>query len=137
MANNQEIQKKVEATKKKKSNLVVGSNGFCKILALYNNTIVTITNATGDVVSWSSAGVVGFKGAKKSTPFVASLVAEDATKKALSKGLKSVSIITNGPGNSKMNAIKSIKAAGLNVTSMRDITPIPHNGCRSRKKRRN
>ena len=137
MANNQEIQKKVKATKKKKSNLVVGSNGFCKILALYNNTIVTITNATGDVVSWSSAGVVGFKGAKKSTPFVASLVAEDATKKALSKGLKSVSIITNGPGNSKMNAIKSIKAAGLNVTSMRDITPIPHNGCRSRKKRRN
>ncbi len=121
---------------KKKSNLVITSKGRAYITCTYNNTLISITNDKGDVVSWANPGVVGFSGARRSTPYAASLAAEVAAKKALEKGLNTVEIITKGPGSSKISAIKALKSAGLKIVSIKDVTPIPHNGCRAKKKRR-
>jgi len=124
-----------EAKKKKSSkrDIPVG-NAF--IQCSFNNTIVTITDPTGNVLCWSSAGRKGFKGARKSTPFAAQIAAEDAAKQAQDQGVRSLSVFVNGPGAGRETALRGLQAAGMRVTYIRDTTPIPHNGCRPPKKRR-
>lgn len=119
--------------KKDKNNLVTG---VVHIQSTFNNTIVTITNLTGDTISWASAGSSGFKGARKGTPFAAQTAAEKAALDALSKGMKSVEVLVKGQGSGRETAIRSIEGAGFEVTSIQDITPVPHNGCRPPKRRR-
>lgn len=114
----------------------VGENGIAHIQASFNNTIVTITDANGNVIAWSSSGRVGFKGSRKSTPFAASVASEAAAKEALSYGMKKVEVRVKGPGPAREAAIRSLQAAGLDITAIRDVTPIPHNGCRPPKRRR-
>ena len=111
-------------------------SGMVHILASFNNTHVTVTDVSGNVVAWSSAGVKGFKGSRKSTPFAAQLTAEDAIKKAMDHGLKNAVVYVKGPGSGREAAIRALAGAGLNVTAVRDVTPVPHNGCRPRKTRR-
>jgi len=106
------------------------------IQSTFNNTIVTITDPSGNVVAWSSAGVQGFKGSRKSTPFSAQLAAEDAAKKAMEHGMKNVEVYVKGPGAGRESALRSLQAAGFNVVMIKDVTPIPHNGCRPPKRRR-
>ena len=110
--------------------------GIAHIQATFNNTIVTITDTQGNVISWASAGTLGFKGTRKSTPFAAGLVAESSAKKAMEKGLREVAVYVKGPGSGRETAIRSLQAVGLGITTIKDVTPIPHNGCRSRKRRR-
>ena len=110
--------------------------GIVHIQATFNNTIVTITDQVGNTVSWSSAGVKGFKGSRKSTPFAAQLVAEDAARKAMDHGMKAVGVFVRGPGTGRESALRAIANCGLKITHIRDVTPIPHNGCRPPKKRR-
>ena len=119
--------------KKTKKNIPVG---VAHIQATFNNTIVTITDPAGNTVAWSSAGVRGFKGSRKSTPFAAQLVAEDAAKKAMEHGMKAVGIFIKGPGAGRESALRAIANAGLRITVIKDVTPIPHNGCRPPKRRR-
>ena len=121
--------------KKKKEKKVV-HEGKVFIQATFNNTIVTITDLNGNAISWASAGSLNFRGAKKSTPYAAQITAETAAKKALDVGLRDVHVFVNGPGVGRESAIRSLGALGLNVRSIRDVTPIPHNGCRPRKSRR-
>ena len=111
-------------------------SGLVYIQATFNNTIVTVTDAAGNTISWSSAGVMGFKGSRKSTPFAAGLVAEDACKKAMDHGLKAVGVYVKGPGSGRESALRAVANCGLRITHIRDVTPIPHNGCRPPKKRR-
>jgi small subunit ribosomal protein S11 len=106
------------------------------VQASFNNTIITITDSRGNVVSWSSAGKVGFKGAKKSTPFAAQVAAQGCAREALDLGMKRVEVWVKGPGSGREAAIRSIQAAGLEISAIRDVTPIPHNGCRPPKRRR-
>ena len=110
--------------------------GHAHIQSTFNNTIVTITDPTGNVVSWGSAGLVGFKGSRKSTPFAAQTAAENAARKAMELGLKQVEVFVRGPGSGREAAIRSLQAVGLEITAIRDVTPIPHNGCRPPKRRR-
>ena len=110
--------------------------GVAHISATFNNTIVTITDVSGNVVSWSSAGVRGFKGSRKSTPFAAQLAAEDAAKKAMDHGMRTISVYVNGPGSGRESALRALQAAGFKISLIRDVTPIPHNGCRPPKRRR-
>jgi len=110
--------------------------GIVHIQATFNNTIVTITDPAGNTVAWSSAGVKGFKGSRKSTPFAAQLVAEDAARKAMDHGMKQVGVFVKGPGAGRESALRAIQNAGLKVTLIKDVTPIPHNGCRPPKRRR-
>ncbi|MCM8799850.1 MAG: 30S ribosomal protein S11 [Candidatus Omnitrophica bacterium] len=124
-----------EKVKKKKIAKGVTS-GVVHIQATFNNTIVTITDKKGDVLVWSSPGVVGYSGSKKSTPFAAQVAASDAGRKAKEIGIKEVVIYVKGPGPGREAAIRAIQSAGLTVTAIKDITPIPHNGCRPKKKRR-
>jgi len=119
--------------KKVKKNI---QSGMVHIKASFNNTAVTITDVSGNVIAWSCAGCVGFKGSRKSTPFAAQLTAEDAIKKAMEHGLKNAVIYVRGPGSGRESAIRACAATGLNVTAVRDVTPVPHNGCRPRKSRR-
>ncbi len=121
---------------KKKSTLTVGVHGKVYISATFNNTLVTITNDTGDAISWSSSGAKGFKGTRKSTPYAASLAVEDAAKKAVVSGLKTVDVFIKGPGSGRESALRGVKAGGLSIVSITDITPIPHNGPRAQKRRR-
>jgi small subunit ribosomal protein S11 len=121
------------AKKKVKKNV---QSGVCHIQSTFNNTIVTITDVSGNVVSWSSAGVRGFKGSRKSTPFAAQLAAEDAAKKAMDHGMRTISVYVNGPGSGRESALRALQAAGFKITLIRDVTPIPHNGCRPPKRRR-
>jgi small subunit ribosomal protein S11 len=121
------------AKKKAKKNIPVG---VAHIQATFNNTIVTITDPAGNTVAWSSAGVRGFKGSRKSTPFAAQLVADDAAKKAMEHGMKAVGIFIKGPGAGRESALRAIANAGLRITVIKDVTPIPHNGCRPPKRRR-
>lgn len=114
----------------------VSQNGKAYITATFNNTLVTITNDTGDAISWSSAGARGFKGTRKSTPYAATLAMEDAARKAMEKGIKNVEVFVKGPGSGRDSALRAIKSAGLSISLIADITPIPHNGPRARKKRR-
>jgi len=106
------------------------------IQATFNNTIVTITDSGGNVVAWSSSGVQGFKGSRKSTPFAAQLAAEDAAKKAMEHGMRNVDVYVKGPGPGRESALRSLQAAGFKVVIIKDVTPIPHNGCRPPKRRR-
>jgi small subunit ribosomal protein S11 len=111
-------------------------SGIANILATFNNTIVTITDMQGHAIGWSSAGRVGFKGSRKSTAYAAQQVAQDAARQAMSHGMKEVEIRVNGPGSGRESAIRALQAIGLEITTIKDVTPIPHNGCRPRKKRR-
>lgn len=128
--------KQTKTVKKKTAGPVISQNGKIYITATFNNTLVTITNDKGETVSWSSSGARGFKGARKSTPYAAGLAVEDAAKKALEKGLKAVEVFVKGPGAGRDSALRAIKAAGLSISMIADITPIPHNGPRASKKRR-
>jgi small subunit ribosomal protein S11 len=121
------------AKKKVKKNV---QSGICHIQSTFNNPIVTITDVSGNVVSWSSAGVRGFKGSRKSTPFAAQLAAEDAAKKAMDHGMRSISVFVKGPGSGRESALRALQAAGFKITLIRDVTPVPHNGCRPPKRRR-
>jgi len=128
-----EAKKKFKKTKKATR---VAANGIAHILATFNNTIVTITDQYGNTVAWASTGSVGFKGSKKSTPFAAGVASEGAARKALERGMKEVEVYVKGPGSGRESAIRSIQAAGLTVKAIKDVTPIPHNGCRPQKRRR-
>jgi small subunit ribosomal protein S11 len=120
----------------KRTKKQVESEGIAYIKATFNNTLVTITNMNGDVVTWGSAGKAGFKGSKKSTPFAATVSAEQVGREAYNLGVRRVHVRVQGPGSGRESAIQALSAAGLQVRSIRDITPIPHNGCRAPKKRR-
>src|SRR5690625_1299376 len=111
-------------------------HGIAHIRSTFNNTIVTITDAHGNAISWSSAGALGFKGSRKSTPFAAQMASEAAAKEAVENGMKSIEVTVKGPGAGREAAIRSLQAAGLEVTAIRDVTPVPHNGCRPPKRRR-
>lgn len=119
--------------KKLKKNIPVG---IAHVQSTFNNTVVTLTDLRGNTLSWASAGVKGFKGSKKSTPFAASLAAEDAANKAKEHGLQSVTVLLKGPGGGREAAVRALSAAGLKIALIRDVTPIPHNGCRPKKRRR-
>lgn len=126
----------VEKKKTKKKAVKNITSGIAHILATFNNTIVTITDKQGNSVVWSSCGSVGFKGSKKSTPFAAQITAKNAAKKALEHGLRDVEVYVKGPGSGRESAIRAIQAAGLRISAIKDVTPIPHNGCRPPKRRR-
>lgn len=111
-------------------------NGVAHILATFNNTIVTITDLKGNVIGWSSAGKVGFKGSRKSTAYAAQMVAQDASRQAMGHGLKEVEVLVKGPGAGRESAVRALQAIGLELTVIRDVTPVPHNGCRPPKQRR-
>lgn len=120
-------------TKKIKKNIPVGA---AHIQTTFNNTIVSITDPSGNVIAWSSAGSLGFKGSKKGTPFAAQMASETAAKKAMEMGLRHVDVYVKGPGSGRETAIRALQAAGLEITMIKDITPVPHNGCRPPKRRR-
>jgi small subunit ribosomal protein S11 len=122
--------------KTKKKTRVIESEGVAHITATFNNTVVTITDMQGNAITWGSAGKSGFKGSKKSTPFAAQIAAENAAKEALNLGVKRVHVRVQGPGSGRESAIQSLQAAGLQIRSIKDVTPIPHNGCRPPKRRR-
>ncbi len=126
--------KKVVRNKKKVSKNII--NGVAHIRSTFNNAIVTIADTEGNVLSWASAGGLGFRGSRKSTPFAAQMAAEEATKAAMDHGLKQVEVFVKGPGAGREAAIRALQAAGLEVNSIKDVTPIPHNGCRPPKRRR-
>ena len=125
-----------EPKKAKKRDKRVGVNGVAHVHASFNNTIVTITDTDGNVLSWASAGKVGFKGSRKSTPFAAQVAAENSAREALNAGMKRVEVWVKGPGAGREAAIRSLQAAGLEISAIKDVTPIPHNGCRPPKRRR-
>jgi small subunit ribosomal protein S11 len=127
--------RKVKAAnvKKERKNVV---HGVAHIEATFNNTIVTITDTKGNTLSWSSGGTTGFKGTKKGTPFAAQLASESAARKAMEHGLRKVDVVVKGPGPGRETAIRSLQAAGLDVLTIKDVTPLPHNGCRPPKRRR-
>jgi len=112
------------------------STGVAHVNSTFNNTMITITDAQGNAIAWSSAGTMGFKGSRKSTPYAAQVAAEDAAKKAQEHGMKTLEVEVRGPGSGRESALRALQAAGFNVTSIRDVTSIPHNGCRPRKRRR-
>jgi len=128
--------KKAKSTRVRRRERKNIERGQVHIQSTFNNTIVTITDMQGNVISWSSAGQIGFKGSRKSTPFAAQQAAEDAAKKAMEHGLKTVEVYVKGPGAGREAAIRSLQAAGLEVSMIKDVTPIPHNGCRPPKRRR-
>ena len=125
-----------EVKKARKKDRRVPSTGVAHVRASFNNTIVTLTDTDGNVISWSSAGKAGFKGSRKSTPFAAQVAAEGAAREALGLGLKRVEVWVKGPGAGREAAIRSLQAAGLEIAAIKDVTPIPHNGCRPPKRRR-
>ena len=130
------MEQKKSKLKKAKKMVHAATSGVARILATFNNTIVTITDKEGNTITWASTGSSGFKGSKKSTPFAAGIAAENAAKKAVERGVKEVEVYVKGPGAGRESAIRSIQAAGLTIRSIRDVTPIPHNGCRPQKRRR-
>lgn len=129
-------QGKGEVAKVKKKERKNITNAVAHVNSTFNNTIVTITDAQGNTVSWSSAGHLGFKGSRKSTPYAAQVTAEDAGKKAKEHGVKSLEVLVTGPGSGRESALRALQSVGFGITSIVDITPVPHNGCRPRKKRR-
>ncbi len=131
-----EVKAAVSTTAKKKKTKRTVPVGVAFIHATFNNTIVSITDPSGGVVAWSSPGANGFKGSRKSTPFAAQMTGETAARKAREFGMRSVSVFVKGPGAGRESALRALHTAGLNITSIRDITPVPHNGCRPRKSRR-
>ncbi len=125
--------KKVVKKKKERKNIPVG---VAHIQATFNNTMITITDPVGNVISWSTSGAKGFKGSRKSTPFAAQIAAEDAAKKAQDHGMRSVEVLVKGPGSGRESALRALQASGFIISMIRDVTPIPHNGCRPPKRRR-
>lgn len=130
------MEQKKSNIKKSKKAIKAPASGIVHILATFNNTIVTIADKSGNTLTWASTGSSGFKGSKKSTPFAAGIAAENAAKKALERGVKEVEVFVKGPGAGRESAIRSIQAAGLTIRTIKDVTPIPHNGCRPQKRRR-
>lgn len=124
---------KVKAKKKEKKNIV---SGIAHVNSTFNNTLVTISDAQGNVVSWSSSGTMGFKGSRKATPYASQVAAEDAGKKAQDHGMKELDVRVKGPGSGRESALRALQAIGFTIKSIKDITPIPHNGCRPPKRRR-
>lgn len=112
------------------------ASGIAHVNATFNNTMITISDAQGNAISWSSAGAQGFKGSRKSTPYAAQMAAEDAGKKAMDHGMQTLEVEVKGPGSGRESALRALQAVGFTITSIRDVTPIPHNGCRPRKRRR-
>lgn len=125
--------KKASRQKREKKNI---AKGVAHIQATFNNTIVTIADVSGNAISWATAGGMGFKGSRKSTPFAAQMAAEEAAKKAMEHGLRSIEVYVKGPGSGRESALRALQTAGLAVTLIKDVTPIPHNGCRPPKRRR-
>ncbi len=125
-----------QQVKKIKKKTTVESTGVAHVKATFNNVIVTLTDVSGNTISWASSGKMGFKGSKKNTPFAAQVAAESAAKTALDSGLRKVDVFVKGPGSGREAAIRSLQTSGLEILSIKDITPIPHNGCRPPKKRR-
>lgn len=128
--------RQVKKTARRKLGVKVSERGRVYIASTFNNTLVTITNDKGDTIAWSSAGARGFKGTRKSTPYAATLAMEDVARKAVEKGLKTVEVFVKGPGSGRDSALRAIRTAGLSISMIADITPIPHNGPRAKKKRR-
>ena len=112
------------------------TSGVAHVNSTFNNTLITISDAQGNAISWSSAGTMGFKGSRKSTPYAAQVAAEDAGRKAMEHGVKTLEVNVRGPGSGRESALRALQAAGFTITSIKDVTPIPHNGCRPRKRRR-
>lgn len=125
--------KKTIRKKKIKKNVI---NGIAHIQSTFNNTIITITDMSGNTVCWSSAGIQNFKGSRKGTPFAAQIAAEDAARKAMDQGMKTIQVYVKGPGAGRESALRALQSAGFTVTLIKDVTPIPHNGCRPPKRRR-
>ena len=123
----------VKTKKKTKKNITAGQ---AHVNSSFNNTLITITDAQGNAVSWSSAGMMGFRGSRKSTPYAAQIAAEDAGKKAQEHGMKELDVLVRGPGSGRDSVVRAFQAAGFAITALRDVTPLPHNGCRPPKKRR-
>ncbi len=119
--------------KKERKNI---TSGIAHVSATFNNTMITIADAQGNAIAWSSAGTMGFKGSRKSTPYAAQMAAEDAGKKAMDHGMKTLEVQVCGPGSGRESALRALQAVGFNITTIRDVTPIPHNGCRPPKRRR-
>ena len=134
MATQAPVEKKKD--KSKKRSVVVETAGQAHIQATFNNIIISITNSTGQVVAWASAGKMGFKGSKKNTPYAAQMAAQDCATKAFELGMRKVEVYVKGPGAGRESAIRTMQGAGLEVTIIRDVTPLPHNGCRPPKRRR-
>jgi small subunit ribosomal protein S11 len=126
-------EKTTRVKRKEKKNIV---SGVAHVNSTFNNTMITISDAQGNVVSWSSAGLMGFKGSRKSTPYAAQLAAEDAGKKAQEHGMKELEVWVKGPGSGRESALRGLQSAGFSIRSIKDITPVPHNGCRPPKRRR-
>jgi small subunit ribosomal protein S11 len=124
---------KARVKRREKKNI---ASGVAHVAASFNNTMITITDAQGNTISWSSSGAMGFKGSRKSTPYAAQVAAEDAGRKAQEHGMRVIEIEVSGPGSGRESALRALQSAGFQVTSIRDVTPIPHNGCRPRKRRR-
>ena len=125
-----------EATRVRRRERKNISSGTAHVNSTFNNTMITITDAQGNTISWSSAGAMGFKGSRKSTPYAAQMAAEDAGKKAAEHGVKTLEVNVSGPGSGRESALRALQAAGMTITTIRDVTPIPHNGCRPPKRRR-
>lgn len=124
---------KKRGAKKEKKNII---NGIAHVQATFNNTVVTITDQVGNVITWASAGNLGFKGSRKSTPYAAQMAAEAAAKRAMDSGMRQVDVLVKGPGAGRESAIRALQAAGLDINMIKDVTPVPHNGCRPPKRRR-
>jgi len=127
------VKDKTRVKRREKKNI---TSGIAYVNATYNNTMVTITDAQGNAISWSSAGGMGFKGSRKSTPYAAQVAAEDAAKKAMEHGMKTIEVKVKGPGTGRESALRALQSTGFTITSIKDVTPIPHNGCRPPKRRR-
>lgn len=125
--------KGVVRRRRERKNIV---NGVAHVNASFNNTIITVADAQGNTIAWSSSGLMGFKGSRKSTPYAAQMAAEDAGKKALEHGVRTLEVEVKGPGAGRESALRALQSVGFSITSIRDVTPIPHNGCRPRKRRR-
>ena len=126
-------QQRGKVRRREKKNI---ASGVAHVNASFNNTMVTITDAQGNTISWSSAGMMGFKGSRKSTPYAAQMAAEDAGKKAAEHGVKTLEVNVSGPGSGRESALRALQSVGMTITTIRDVTPIPHNGCRPPKRRR-
>ena len=129
----QKAQGQGKVRRREKKNI---SSGVAHVAASFNNTMITITDAQGNTIAWSSSGTCGFKGSRKSTPYAAQMAAEDAGKKAMEHGMRTIEVEVSGPGSGRESALRALQAVGFQVTTIRDVTPIPHNGCRPRKRRR-
>ena len=127
------VTEKSRVRRRERKNII---SGIAHVNSTFNNTMITISDVQGNTIAWSSAGTLGFKGSRKSTPFAAQMAAEDAGKKAAEHGVKSIDVEVRGPGSGRESALRALQSVGFSVTSIRDVTPIPHNGCRPRKRRR-